>query len=68
MLKHDIIEESTSAYASPVVLVKKPNNEYRFAIDYRKLNAVTPIQTFPTVRLEDVFDAIDQNKQTFFQP
>ena len=68
MLKQDIIGESTSAYASPVVLVKKPNNEYRFAIDYRTLNAVTPIQTFPTVRLEDVFDAIGQNKAIFFQP
>ena len=66
MLKHDIIVESTSAYASPVVLVKKPNNEFRFAIDYRKLNAVTPIQTFPTVRLEDVFDSIGQNEANIF--
>ena len=66
MLKHDIIEKSTSACASPVVLVKKPNNEFRFAIDYRKLNAVTPIQTFPTVRLEDVFNAIGQNKANIF--
>ena len=46
MLKYDIIEECSSSYSSPIVLVKKPNNEYRFAIDYRKLNAVTPSQIF----------------------
>ena len=27
-----------------------------------QLNAVTPIQTYPTIRLEDVLDAIGQNK------
>lgn len=66
MLKYDIIEESTSSYASPVVLVKKPNNEYRFAIDYRKLNAVTQLQTFPATRLNDVFDAVGQTKAKIF--
>ena len=66
MLKHNIIENSNSSYGSPIVLVKKPNNEYRFAIDYRKLNAVTPIQTFPAVKLEDVFDAIGENKAKIF--
>ena len=66
MLKYDIIEESISAYASPVVLVKKPNNEYRFAIDYRKLNAVTQLQTFPSMRLDDVFDAVGQTKAQIF--
>lgn len=66
MLKYDIIEESTSSYASPVVLVKKPNNEYRFAIDYRKLNAVTQLQTFPATRLDDVFDAVGQTNAKIF--
>jgi hypothetical protein len=41
MLKNDIIEHSTSEYSFPIVLVKKKNGEFRFAIDYRKLNAVT---------------------------
>lgn len=61
MLKYDIIEESTSPYASPVVLVKKPNNEYRFVIDYRNLSTVTPIQTFPATRLDDtqIFSTLD---------
>lgn len=62
MLKYDFIGKSTSAYASSVVLVKKLNNEYRFVIDYRKLNTVTPIQTIPATRLDYIFDAIGQNK------
>ena len=40
MLKNDIIEHSTSEYSFPIVLVKKKNGEFRFAIDYRKLNAI----------------------------
>lgn len=40
MLKYDIIEESIFVYVFLVVLVKKLNNEYRFVIDYRKLNVV----------------------------
>lgn len=33
MLKNDVIEESTSPYQSPVVMVKKSNGQYRFAVD-----------------------------------
>jgi hypothetical protein len=39
MLKNNIIEHSTSEYSFPVVLVKKKNGEFRFAIDYRRRRA-----------------------------
>lgn len=58
MLDADIIEESDSMWQSPVVMVKKRNDQLRFAVDYRKLNAVTKQFTFPLPRLEDVFDTI----------
>lgn len=58
MLKHNIIEPSNSAWHSPVVLIKKFNGVYRFAVDYRKLNKVTKPQSFPLQRLSDMFDAM----------
>lgn len=41
LLNNDIIRPSTSAYASPIVLVKKKTGEMRLCIDYRALNKKT---------------------------
>jgi hypothetical protein len=40
-LRNNIIRESNSPYASPVLLVDKPNGEKRLCVDYRQLNKVT---------------------------
>lgn len=66
MLDSDMIEESDSMWQSPVVMVKKKNGQLRFAVDYRKLNAVTKQFTFPLPRLEDVFDTIGTTQAKFF--
>ena len=67
MLANGIVTESNSAWHSPVVLVKKSDGKsYRFAVDYRKLNAVTKPQCFPLPRLQDIFDALGESKAQYF--
>ena len=67
LLENGLIEPSTSEWRSPVVMLKKPGDAgYRFAIDYRKVNAVSEKTSFPLPRLDDVWDAIGEAKATHF--
>lgn len=65
-LQAKIIERSTSVWNSPVVLVKKKDNSWRFAVDYRKLNKITKPISQPLPRLEDVFDSLGESNATIF--
>ena len=66
MLQQGIIQPSTSMYNSPVVLVRKKDNTWRFAVDYRKLNKITIPISHPIPRLDDVFDALGESKASIF--
>ncbi len=67
MIDADIVTPSVSEWQAPVVLVrKKDGKQWRFAVDYRKLNQVTRPVTHPLPRIEEVFDAIGKAKATVF--
>jgi hypothetical protein len=58
LLDAGIVRESTSSFASPVVLVRKKNGDYRLCVDYRALNKCTEKETYPMANVEDEFSKL----------
>ncbi|GET66141.1 retroviral-like aspartic protease 1 [Rhizophagus irregularis DAOM 181602=DAOM 197198] len=56
LLKMGKIRESWSNWASPVTLAGKKTGNYRFCIDYRKLNNVTKSDEYPLPRIDELLE------------
>lgn len=52
LLETQVIQESCSPCASPIVLVKKKNGSLRMCVDYCQLNSKTRKNAFPLPRIE----------------
>ena len=65
MLEAGIIEPSMSEYASPIVLVQKPDGSQRLCLDYRDLNAVSPMDSFPLIPLQFGLDILGTAKPKY---
>ena len=62
MIKMGVIRESSSPYASPVVVVKKKDNTNRVCVDYRKLNKLTAFDPEPMPTAEHLFQKLSGDK------
>lgn len=58
MLQLGVIEESHSDWASPIVLVPKPDMLPRFCNDFRKLNEVSEFDAYPKPLVDELIDCL----------
>ena len=59
MMEAGVIRPSNSPWASPVVLVPKPDGSTRFCIDYRKTNSLTITDAYSLPSIQDIFDSME---------
>ena len=62
LLKKGLIELASGARGSPVVLVGKKDDSWRFCIDYRRLNVVTRQDAYPLPRIDKSLDALADSR------
>jgi hypothetical protein len=58
MLSLYVIEHSGSPWASPIVLIPKPDDSIRLCVDYRSLNTVNRKYSYALPRMNDCIDSL----------
>ena len=56
MLKNDIIEPSTSDWASAIVLIRKKDNSLQLYVDYQKVNTISKMVAYPMPREDEMIN------------
>lgn len=62
LLAAGIIKESRNPYASPIVLARKKNGQFRMCVDYRTLNRRTIPDQYIVPRIDDALDCLSGSR------
>ena len=62
MIDMDIIQPSTSPWASPIVLDTKKDGSIRSCVDYRALSCVADFDAYPMPRIDAILDKVSSAK------
>jgi len=62
LLEMGVLERSEAPYASPLVLVKKPENTYRVCMNFKELNKITIFDPEPMMSPDDIFPRLAGSK------
>ncbi len=66
LLRTKVIEPSNASYYSQVILASKPNDEWRFCIDYRSLNDCTQSASWPIPNIKELFRRLGTHHSNVF--
>jgi transposase InsO family protein len=66
MLRLDVIEASTAEYYSQVHLTPKPNNKWRFCIDFRNLNTTSKSEGWPLPNIQQMLERLGATRAKFW--
>ncbi len=67
LAQRDLIEPSTAAWLSPILLVSKPSGEKRMWLDYRKVNTHLAMNIHSLPKLEEQYYATLDMKDAYYQ-
>ncbi|KAK4315748.1 hypothetical protein Pmani_013054 [Petrolisthes manimaculis] len=56
LIDHGLAEPSSSEWASPCLLVPKPDGTYRMCTDYRRVNQVSRSDSYPLPTIQGILD------------
>ncbi len=66
LLRTKVIEPSTASYYSQVILASKPNDQWRFCIDFRKMNDCTQSASWPIPNIGQMFGRLGTHHSNLF--